>query len=846
MSRMRPMNRMRRNRALLAILAGLIAWAGAEPAGANSTSFATTGTGTFAPSIAWLDFTGYSDAAAAAGGQAFSFTLPNGAGTLTTTVTRTGNGTMVVSAEPAWSGGGAFGHGAYNGISGNPIFYWLSQPGTGTIALGGLTVKDPAGNARSFTLTAADGENTNSPESIAFAGSAAWQLLQTDSNYADFNGGAPSLSGLGSTSVLESPPASSDNNYNATVLLYTHTPSQVSAAFSGNEAALFGVSLASVTFNISIGSRIVAADQFSATLGYASPAATLKTVSTSSTAVAAGTGSITVIGTNAVNLGVAMVSGSPSALGYYGGSMACSNSGPGAATFGGTNTVLPAGSGTSFTVTPQAGDAITCTLTLSAVGETVAGSVYDDANANSTLDAGETGLGVAGFYVKLAPASGGVCQTPATAAAAVTAATGAYSLPAVIAGTYCLTLTNNSSLANTTAYVPPGWVGTQNAAGVIQVTVAGAAPPPQNFGLYNGAAVALQVFADSGAGAGIANDGVKNGAEAGIANVVVAATAGGSAVASAGTNAAGVAVLWIPATVTGRVSITPSAPSGYLATGGSAGTTGGNYARPAVSFTALAGTSYAGVTFGLIPPNTLAPNGAATAQPGTTLYYPHTFTAGSAGQVTFGAGDVSNPAVAGWSEVLYLDAACSGQFASSDPIVSAAINVSAQQVVCILVKQFVPAGAPANAQDRIAVSAGFVYGGSAAPAAAALGAIDVTTVGGAGSVQLFKQVANLTLGAGYSAADSALPGNTLQYQIQISNQGTLPLSTVVVNDATPAYTSFVSAACPAAAAMPAQLTGCAVSAQPAAGATGGITWTFSGTLAPGARTAVTYDVQISQ
>ena len=68
MSRMRPMNRMRRNRALLAILAGLIAWAGAEPAGANSTSFATAGTGTFAPSIAWLDFTGYSDAAAAAEG----------------------------------------------------------------------------------------------------------------------------------------------------------------------------------------------------------------------------------------------------------------------------------------------------------------------------------------------------------------------------------------------------------------------------------------------------------------------------------------------------------------------------------------------------------------------------------------------------------------------------------------------------------------------------------------------------------------------------------------------------------------------------------------------------------
>jgi uncharacterized repeat protein (TIGR01451 family) len=442
--------------------------------------------------------------------------------------------------------------------------------------------------------------------------------------------------------------------------------------------------------------------------------------------------------------------------------------------------------------------------------------------------------------------SGGVCQTPATAAAAVTAASGAYSVASVIPGTYCLTLTNSSSLANTAAYVPSGWVGTQNASGVIQVTVIGSPPPPQNFGLYNGAAVSVLVFGDTGAGGGIANDGVKNGAEAGIANVVVTASAGGAAVASATTNAAGGAVLWIPATVTGTVSITPAAPSGNLATGGGAGTTGGSYARPTVGFTAVAGTSYTGVTFGLIPPNTWAPNGSATAQPGTTLYYPHTFTAGSAGQVTFAATAVATPTVAGWTLLLYLDAACSGQFASADQPVSAPITVSAQQQVCILVKQFVPPGAPLNAQDKIAVTASFVYSGSAAPAATALGAIDVTTVGGAGSVQIQKQVENVTLGTPYSAADSALPGNRLQYQILIANQGTLPLSAVVANDATPAYTSFVSAACPAQGALPANLTACAVTAQPAAGAQGGITWTFSGTLAPGAQTVVTYTVQIAQ
>ena len=125
------MSRLHRDRRLWLILAGLIACGGAQQARANGASFATTGTGTFAPSVAWLDFTGYNDAAAAAGGQAFSFTLPNGAGTLATT---------------------------------------------------GLGVKDSAGNARNFTLTAADGENTNSGESITYAGSAAWQLLQADSS----------------------------------------------------------------------------------------------------------------------------------------------------------------------------------------------------------------------------------------------------------------------------------------------------------------------------------------------------------------------------------------------------------------------------------------------------------------------------------------------------------------------------------------------------------------------------------------------------------------------------------------------------------------------------------------
>ena len=85
------------------VLALLLSWSALALAAGGS--YATTGTGTFAQSLWWLDFTGFSNTTAGgASGQAFTFTLPNGAGTLTTAVTRTQTGTatgMAAVAEPA-------------------------------------------------------------------------------------------------------------------------------------------------------------------------------------------------------------------------------------------------------------------------------------------------------------------------------------------------------------------------------------------------------------------------------------------------------------------------------------------------------------------------------------------------------------------------------------------------------------------------------------------------------------------------------------------------------------------------------------------------------------------------
>ena len=819
---------------LLLFMLGSAAWA-------STGTYATAGTGTYAQSLWWLDFSGFSSGATA---QGFSFTLPNGAGTLTTTVTRTTSALTAV-AEPSWSGGGAFGHGAYNGIAGTPIFYWLGQAGTGTVTLSSLVMKDAAGNVRSFTLYAADGENTNAGESIVYTTSSSWQLIDTVNYYPGFNGATPGLAGLGSTSVTETGPTAGDSNYNASIVLATQNPTQVAAAFAGNEAALFAVSMPTVTLNLSIATRLNSADQFTGSIAYTSPVASIRTASTSGAATTATTGSTAVIGTNSITLSALLAAGSVSQLSNYTGSIACTNSGPGAVSFGGVSTVLPSGAGTSFNLTPQTGDSIACALTLTPKTQNVAGTVYGDANHNANLDGGEAGTGLTGLFVKLAPFTGGTCQSPATAAAAVGAATGAYSLPSVAPGAYCLILDGNSTLSDITPALPSGWIGTQNPSGVINLTVGTSPPAPQNFGLYQGMSFSGTVFADTGAGGGTANNGVQDGGEAGIASVSVNAVSGNSTVATTVTSGSGSYTLWLPASVSGSVVITPAPPSGYLATGGSAGSSGGSYSRPSVTATTSSGLVAANVNFGLVSPNTLAPDGSQSASPGTVLFYAHRFVPASAGQITFSTTATAAPVISGWVETSYLDVNCNGRLDSGDTLLTAAVTATAGQPVCVLVREFVPANAPINAQNQVVLSAAFSYSNAAPALAATLTRTDTTTVSLSGGVLLSKLVSNVTRGGAAGTSNNASPGDTLQYQLVVSNPGSAAVGQLVVSDATPAFTRFVSAACPASASLPAGLTACSVSTQPAPGAQGAVAWSFTGQLAPGATVSVSYQVTVS-
>lgn len=817
---------------------------GCSGAMAAGGSYATNGT--YAQSLWWLDFTGYSSAAAAlAAGQPLTFTLPNGAGTLTTAVRNNGSTNLSLVSSPAWCCGGAIGRGAYDNITGTPTFYWLNQRGTATLTLSSLVMRDASSNARTFSLQAADGENTNtsSTEGIVYTSTANWRLLDTVNYFANYNGGIPNFTGVGTTIVRETGPSTNDRNFNASLIFATANPTQVSVALTGNEATLFAVSLPPVTLNLSITARLNAADQFTAGIGYTTPFASIRTASTSGAGTTATTNATSVIGTNNITLSVAMASGSVSGLFSYNSNIACTNSGPGASSYGGTNTILPTGAGTSFTLTPQTGDSISCTITLTPKVQTISGTVYSDGNYNASLDSTETGTGISNLFVKRTPSTGSACSGPATVAAPVNATTGAYTMTNVAQGNYCLILDNNATLSDITPAIPSGWVGTQNANGTVQIGVLGAAPTPQNFGLYNGSKLIGIVFTDTGVGVGTANNGVKDGSELGLAGVTV--NSGASGVTSTITAGDGSYTLWVPATTTGTVTVTPILPTNYLATGGSAGTTGGSYTRPTVSYTSATGQSYTGVNFGMVPPNSLSPNNTQTAQPGTVVSYEHVFQATSGGQLTLSLANSATPSSLSWTQVLYRDSNCNGVLDSGEPQITAAITVTAAQNVCLIAKQFVPAGATSGAQNTLTLSAAFSYtNANPALTAATIIATDTTAVGLPGTLALSKLVNNVTQGGASALSVSATPGDTLQYTLTALNSGSQALSTLLINDATPAFTTYLSAACPGI--LPSGISACNVSTQPSVGGQGSLQWTFTGTLASGAQLIVTYQVKVGQ
>jgi uncharacterized repeat protein (TIGR01451 family) len=488
----------------------------------------------------------------------------------------------------------------------------------------------------------------------------------------------------------------------------------------------------------------------------------------------------------------------------------------------------------------------TATLTVQADFGSVSGSVYNDANHNGNLESGEAGTGQA-LYVKLAPREGASCNAPAIQYAAADPVTGAYSFSSPNAGEYCVILSTNTTLGDVNPGVPAGWIPLEAAGGVRQVTIQSNPMTGQNFGLFHGSMLTGRVFADTGTGGGgIANNGIQDGSEAGLGSVALKATdsSGGTTHDSATSAASGDFTLWIPAAAgVNPVKIVETNPAGHISTGGSAGTTGGSYDRSSdsISFTNAPGAVFSGITFADVPDSRFLTDNNLAALAGSVVYHPHIFTAGSGGSVLFATTAVPTPAIPGWSEVIYRDLNCNAVFDSGEPQLPGPISVSAGEQICILVKEFVPAGAAQGAANQVGVSAAFTFSNAPAPLLVRdYLRSDITTVGNPSSAGLIltKTVDKAT----------ALPGEALIYTITYSNSSSAPLSSITIHDSVPGFTVSPSACCvnpsstclgSAATPFPTNISACTATVS---GST--IDWSLTGTLAPGSTGQVKFQVTI--
>ncbi|MCB1660319.1 MAG: DUF11 domain-containing protein, partial [Pseudomonadales bacterium] len=287
-----------------------------------------------------------------------------------------------------------------------------------------------------------------------------------------------------------------------------------------------------------------------------------------------------------------------------------------------------------------------------------------------------------------------------------------------------------------------------------------------------------RVFADNGLGSGTPNDGVQNGSEVGIANILVRLTnCSGTEYAVTQTNGIGDYQLIVPAVLaTGAtLCVQEQNLSGYRNTGGSAGTTGGSYtiATDTTQFVYTDGVTYTGVDFADVAQSQLYTDGNQQTQPGTTVTFAHQFFAGTDGVVSFSLSATASPNSLLWSQVLYRDNDCDAILDAGEPIITGNYTVAVNDTICLIVKQTVPANATQGAFNVVTLSSNFVYDVLIPTVTEVLTRTDTTTVGVGGTSTLVL----------HKAVDKAiaLPGETITYTITYHNNGTEAISNIIIN-----------------------------------------------------------------
>jgi uncharacterized repeat protein (TIGR01451 family) len=247
----------------------------------------------------------------------------------------------------------------------------------------------------------------------------------------------------------------------------------------------------------------------------------------------------------------------------------------------------------------------------------------------------------------------------------------------------------------------------------------------------------------------------------------------------------------------------------------------------------------------------LTPNNSAQVAPGGSVVYTHLLINngnviegdGVGSVVTLTRGDNQ----VGWNSTIYVDSNNNGVYDAGDAAISDLASIGGLgpgASVRLFVNVFSPAGAPLGQVDVTTLSATTTNVGYVSAVPPVVNATDNTTVINgqltAVKVQALDADCNGVPDAPYTLLNitaGAIPGACLRYQITVTNNGTAPVTSVVVNDDTPPNTTY-------SATVPASTTVGSISSVPANGAAGTISANV-GTLGPGQSVVVTFGIRIN-
>lgn len=466
-------------------------------------------------------------------------------------------------------------------------------------------------------------------------------------------------------------------------------------------------------------------------------------------------------------------------------------------------------------------------------GVTISGFVYHDDNHNQNKEGGEPGI--PNVTIVLFNEAENNCTS------LLTDATGFYEFTNVLNGNYQLIEAFGQNVPAPDVCIPAEADPTNHVSTTpnTRPVVVNNLPANQDFGDFEGIRIEGNVFEDNGIGGATANDGVRNGGELGLTSTTVQAlTTGGAQLAQTSTPASGDYVLFVPlsSAPTGTtIRVVETNISGFISTGGSAGTTGGTYAIATddVTFTVTTGTFYTGVDFADVQSSRLLTDGQQTLLPGATGFFLHTFEAQTSGDVTFTTQSVNNPSGITWPTILYHDIGCDGSIdAGTDVILTptTALSLVAGETVCLIYRVTVPQGVNNGATSTSTITATFDLINTSPIIQEVFNRTDLVNVSDTEAGFVLTKTVDQS---------QALPGTPLVYSINYINNGDTPITQIEIVDVIPSFTTFSSASC---GTLPSGVT-CNITA-PAVGQAGTIKWNFTGSLSPGAGGIVTFTVII--